>query len=155
MDKTADSTNRASGPQLKREQAAMLSHYELMHGLALISNLRLRKYLGLIEAQRAKKTVEEDPLDTLRKAMRQEASIKPKARMLWDENREIDLYTWGPLQLFFCVAWAFLDKYRYEVTSPPPEGGGFDLRLKSPKDLASDAGDSLDRLSHSARRPLP
>ncbi len=42
-----------------------------------------------------------------------------------------------------------------EVTSPPPEGGGFDLRLKSPKDLASDAGDSLDRLSHSARRPLP
>ena len=71
MDKTADSTNRASGPQLKREQAAMLSHYELMHGLALISNLRLRKYLGLIEAQRAKKTVEEDPLETLRKAMRQ------------------------------------------------------------------------------------
>ena len=42
-----------------------------------------------------------------------------------------------------------------DVTSPPPEGGGFDLRLKSPKDLASDAGDSLDRLSHSARRPLP
>ena len=110
MDKTADSTNRASGPQLKREQAAMLAHYELMHGLALISNLRLRKYLGLIEAQRAKKTVEEDPLETLRKAMRQEASIKPKARMLWDDNREIDLYTWGPLQLFFCVAWAFLDK---------------------------------------------
>ena len=55
----------------------MLSHYELMHGLALISNLRLRKYLDLIEAQRAKKTVEEDPLDTLRKAMRQEASINP------------------------------------------------------------------------------
>ena len=79
MDKTADSTNRASGPQLKREQAAILAHYELMHGLALISNLRLRKYLGLIEAQRAKKTVEEDPLETLRKAMRQEASIKPKA----------------------------------------------------------------------------
>ena len=119
MDKTADSTNRASGPQLKREQAAMLSHYELMHGLALISNLRLRKYLGLIEAQRAKKTVEEDPLDTLRKAMRQEASIKPKARMLWDENREIDLYTWGPLQLFFCVAWAFLDKYRYLSAQHP------------------------------------
>ena len=44
---------------------------------------------------------------------------------------------------------------KLEVTSPPPEGGGFDLRLKSPKDLASDAGDSLDRLSHSARRPLP
>ena len=119
MDKTADSTNRASGPQLKREQAAMLSHYELMHGLALISNLRLRKYLGLIEAQRAKKTVEEDPLETLRKAMRQEASIKPKARMLWDENREIDLYTWGPLQLFFCVAWAFLDKYRYLSAQHP------------------------------------
>ena len=57
----------------------MLSHYELMHGLALISNLRLRKYLDLIEAQRAKKTVEEDPLDTLRKAMRQEASINPRS----------------------------------------------------------------------------
>ena len=50
--------------------------------------------------------------------MRQEASIKPN-RMLWDENREIDLYTWGPLQLFFCVAWAFLDKYRYLSAQHP------------------------------------
>lgn len=113
MDRTADNTNRASGPPLKREQAAMLSHYELMRGLALISNLRLQKYLGLIKAQRAKKTAEEDPMDALRQAVRQEASIKPKTRMLLDANREIDLYTWGPMQLFFCVARAFLDRYRY------------------------------------------
>ena len=91
----------------------MLSHYELMRGLALISNLRLQKYLGLIKAQRAKKTAEEDLMDALRQAVRQEASINPKARMLLDENREIDLYTWGPMQLFFCVAWAFLGRYRY------------------------------------------
>ena len=41
-----------------------------------------------------------------------------------------------------------------EATSPPPKGGGFDLRLKSPKDLASDPGDSLEHLQQSARRPL-
>ena len=113
MDRTADNTNRASGPPLKREQAAMLSHYVLMSGLALISDFRLQKYLGLIEAQRVKKTAEEDPLDALRQAVRQEASLNPKARMLLDADREIDLYAWGPMQLFFCVAWAFLDRYRY------------------------------------------
>ena len=113
MDRTADNTNRASGPPLKREQAAMLSHYVLMSGLTLISDFRLQKYLGLIGAQRVKKTAEEDPLDALRQAVRQEASLNPKARMLLDADREIDLYAWGPMQLFFCVAWAFLDRYRY------------------------------------------
>ena len=43
---------------------------------------------------------------------------------------------------------------KFEATSPPPKGGGFDLRLKSPKDLASDPGDSLEHLQQSARRPL-
>ena len=91
----------------------MRSHYELLRGLAIISNLRLRKYLDAIQDHRAKKTPQEDMLHAVRKSIRQEASIDPKARMLWDANRELDLYAWGPMQLFFCVGWAFLDRYRY------------------------------------------
>ena len=113
MDRTEDNTNRERGLQLKREQAAMLSHYMLMRGLFLIWHIRFGMYLDLIEDQRARKTAEEDSMDALRQAVRQEASIKPKARMLLDADREIDLYAWGPMQLFFCVAWAFLDRYRY------------------------------------------
>ena len=113
MDRTADNTNRASGPQLKREQAAMLSHYELMRGIFLIWQIRFGKYLDLIEDQRARNAPVDESMHAVRQAIRQEASIDPKARMLLDADREVDLYVWGPMQLFFCVAWAYLDRYRY------------------------------------------
>ncbi len=63
------------------------------------------------------------------------------------------------VRTFDDVAELYLRDYaerqkRLEATSPPPKGGGFDLRLKSPKDLASDPGDSLEHLQQSARRPL-
>ena len=91
----------------------MLSHYELMRGLAVISELRLRKYLELLEDQRARDRTADEALRAVRQAIREEASVEPKARMLFDADRELDLYAWGPLQLFFCVAWAYLDRYRY------------------------------------------
>ena len=91
----------------------MLSHHELLHGLALISNKRLREFIDAIRNQRANKVAREDILDAVRQQMCQVASIDPKARIPWDANREVDLYAWGPMQLFFCVAWAFLDRYRY------------------------------------------
>ena len=91
----------------------MLSHYEVLRGLAIISNLRLRKSIDAIQDERAKKASQEDMLHAVRQSVRQEASTDPKARMLWDANRELNLYSWGPMQLFFCVAWAFLGRYRY------------------------------------------
>ena len=91
----------------------MLSHYELMRGLAVISELRLKRYLDLLEDQRARNRTEDESLRAVRQAVREEASVEPKARMLFDADRELDLYAWGPLQLFFCVALAYLDRYRY------------------------------------------
>ena len=91
----------------------MLSHYVLMHGLYLIWHSRFGMYLDLVEDQRAKNAPVDEAMHALRQAIRQEASIDPKARMLLDADREIDLYAWGPMQLFFCVAWAYLDRYRY------------------------------------------
>ena len=104
-------TNRKK--ELKREHAAMLSHVELLHGLAQISNARIRMFIDAIQCQRAKGTTAEDTMQAVRQAMCDAASLEPKARMLWDVNREVDMFVWGPMQLFFCVAWAFLQRYRY------------------------------------------
>ena len=52
-------------------------------------------------------------LHTIRRSLRQSASLAPKARIFWDTDREVDLYAWGPFQLFFCVACAVIDRYRY------------------------------------------
>ena len=99
--------------QLRKEHAAMLSHYALMRGLVIISDIRLGKYFNLVEDQRAKEQTEDEALRAIRQAIREEASLDPKARMLFDVDRELDLYAWGPMQLFFCVACAYLDRYQY------------------------------------------
>ena len=111
--------SKQQAKQLRREHAAMLSHYELMRGLSLISRIRLRKFLDLLEHQRAENRTEDETLRAVRQAIRQEATIEPKARMLFDADRELDLYPWGPLQLFFCIACAFLDQYRYLRNQDP------------------------------------
>ena len=91
----------------------MLRHYMLMRGLSVISDIRVRKYLDVVEDQRGKGRTDDELLRAIRQAIREEASIDPKARMLFDEEKELDLYAWGPMQLFFCVAWAYLDRYRF------------------------------------------
>ena len=91
----------------------MLSHYELMRGLALISQIRQARYVNLIGEERSKGRTGDEVLRAVRQATREEISIKPKGRVFFDAERELDLYAWGPMQLFFCVAWAFLDRYRY------------------------------------------
>ena len=91
----------------------MLSHYELMRGLALISQMRQVRYLDLLGEQRSKGRTTDEALRAVRQATREEMSIKPKGRVFFDADRELDLHAWGPMQLFFCVAWAFLDRYRY------------------------------------------
>ena len=91
----------------------MLSHYELMCGLALISEIRLVRYLDLLGDQRSQGRTGDEALRAARQTTREELAIKPKARVFFDADWELDLHAWGPMQLFFCVAWAFLDRYRY------------------------------------------
>ena len=122
----AQHTKRQKKKQLKKEYAAILSHYHLLNGLRLISNARLRRFLDAVQYQRDNPTSNEDMLRTIRRSLCQSAALTPKARMLWDADREVDLYAWGPFQLFFCVAWAVIDKYRY-LTRLHPELAVSDL----------------------------
>ena len=114
-----DSSKTRRKKELRREHAAMLSHFELMHGLAVISNARIRRFIEAVQDQRDKGTSDEDMLDVVRKAVCHSESIELKARMLWDANREVDLFVWGPMQLFFCLATAFLRRYGYLKTRYP------------------------------------
>lgn len=119
-------TKRQKKKQLKREYAAILSHYELLRGLALISNTRLRRFMDAVQYQRDNKTPGEDIMHTIRQSICQSASLEPKSRMPWDADREVILYSWGPFQLFFCVAWAFIDRYR-SLKRLHPEIAMYDL----------------------------
>ena len=58
----------------------------------------------------------------VRQAIREAAPVGPKARVFFDADRELDLHAWGPMQLFFCAAWAFLDRYRYLKDRHPSLG---------------------------------
>lgn len=122
----AQYTKRQKKKQLKKEYAAILSHYHLLNGLRLISNARLRRFLDAVQYQRDNPTSNEDILRTIRRSLCQSVPLTPKARMLWDADREVDLYAWGPFQLFFCVAWAVIDRYRY-LTPLHPELAFSDL----------------------------
>ena len=105
--------DRRQRKQLREELLAMLSHYELMRGLALISEIRQVRYLNLLGEERSKGRTGDEALRTVRQATREQMTINPKGRVFFDAERELDLYAWGPMQLFFCIAWAFLDRYRY------------------------------------------
>ena len=114
LDRTmAKHTKRQKKKQLKKEYAALLSHYHLLAGLRLLSNARLRQFLDAVQYQRDNPTSGEDMLRTIRRSLCQSRHLVPKARMLWDADREVDLYAWAPFQLFFCVAWAVIDRYRH------------------------------------------
>ena len=62
-------TDRRRARQLRGEFLAMLSHYELMRGLAVISELRLKRYLDLLEDQRARNRTEDESLQAVRQAV--------------------------------------------------------------------------------------
>lgn len=105
--------------QIKKEYVAMLAHYELLQGLALISSIRVRRFLGIVRDEGVEKINTLDGMNLIRGKMFEVASIQPKARMMWDVTREIDSYVFGPMQLFFCVSWAVIDRYRYLANQHP------------------------------------
>lgn len=98
--------------RISKEFIAIHSHYRMLRGLAFISGLRVRMFIDAIEAHRLDPMDLDDQVRAIRQTVREVASVDPKARMALDLNREIDLYVWGPMQLFFCVAYAFVERYR-------------------------------------------
>ena len=89
-----------------------MSHYHMLRGLALISEWRLRMLIDAIEVHHSTEDGPDDPLHPVRQTILETASLDPKSRMALDTNREIDLFVWAPMQLFFCVAYALVDRYR-------------------------------------------
>ncbi len=140
-------------------RAVDLIKQELGPGAVILNTKRIKKrrFLGLVPSLAFEITAasEPQPERVSKRPNRGEADKKG----VWKENPASSPGVLRAASTRSKTAGVRVPKQRIEVdlevTSPPPEGGGFDLRLKSPKDLASDAGDSLDRLSHSARRPLP
>ena len=104
---------RQKRKELKREYVAILSHYQLLRGLALISNMRIRQFLDVVQSEGRDKATTEDGMNVIRQKICQVAGLQPRARMLLDVPREIDAYVWVPMQLFFCAAWALVQRYRY------------------------------------------
>ena len=103
---------KISKKQLRKEHAVMLRRYHLFRGLAILSDLRIREYVEVMQELGLKKTETQDDL----MAVRELVSLKymnngPKARMLLDAYREIDIYIWGPLELCFCAAHVIVERY--------------------------------------------
>ena len=98
---------------LRREHRAMQSHLELLRGLLLLIELRISEHdaakqeLGIVDFE------DRESLYSLRMLLRYKYMPgETKARMILDEYQEIDMYVTGPLELFFCVAQAMVDRYR-------------------------------------------
>ena len=106
--------------RLRRELRAMHRHVAMLRGLVLLTELRLSEH-DAVKKELGLTTVEsKEPLNALRTLLR--TKFMPgdtKARMLFDEFQEIDLYITGPLELFFALAQAMVERYR-KLTAEDP-----------------------------------
>ena len=102
-----------SKQRLRREHRAMQGHLDLLRGLLLLTELRFNEN-NAAKKELAITTVEDrETLSALRALLRTEYMPgDAKARMLFDQFREVDLYVTGPIELYFCVAQAMVERYR-------------------------------------------
>ena len=98
----------------------MQRHLGLLRGLIFLTELRLSEH-DAVKKELGITTVEgREPLYALRTLL--QTKYMPgdaKARMLFDEFQEIDLYVTGPLELYFCLAQAMVERYRYLTADDP------------------------------------
>ena len=98
----------------------MQRHLTLLRGLILLTELRLSEH-DAVKKELGITTVEgREPLYALRSLL--QTKYMPgdtKARILFDEFQEIDLYVTGPLELYFCLAQALVDRYRHLTADDP------------------------------------
>ena len=106
--------------RLRRERAAMLRHLAMMRVLILLTEFRfteqgeVKKELGITELEGR------EQLFKLRTLLRDKyIPGSTKARMLFDEWQEIDMYVTGPFELHFCLAQAMVDQYQKLISEDP------------------------------------
>lgn len=109
-----------SRKQLQNEYAALLRHLQLLRGLGTLSVMRIQEYRDVTrELGFASVNTEAEDM-----AIRKQIRLKymkggPKARMLYDEFREIDTYVGGPVVLYLCMAQALVNRYQHLRISDP------------------------------------
>ena len=106
--------------RLQREHRAMQRHLALLRGLILLTELRFSEHES-VKKELGITTIEgSEPLHGLRTLLRNKYMPGgTKARMLFDEFREIDFYVTGPLELYFCLAQAMVERYRRLTAEDP------------------------------------
>ena len=98
----------------------MQRHLALLHGLMLLTELRLDEH-DAVQKELGITTVEgQEQLYAFRTLL--QTKYMPgdtKARMLFDKFQEIDLYITAPLELSFCMAQAMIERYRHLTADDP------------------------------------
>ena len=106
--------------RLRREHRAMQRHLALLRGLILLTELRFSEHEA-VKKELGITTIEgREPISAFRNML--QTKYMPgdtKARMLFDEFQEIDLYVSGPLELYFCLAQAMVERYRHLTAEDP------------------------------------
>ena len=106
--------------RLQREHRAILRHLALLRGLILLTELRFEEQEAVTEELGITKLEGREVLSRSRDLL--QTKYMPgdtKARMLFDEFQEIDLYVTGSLELFFTLAQAVIEWYR-KLTAEDP-----------------------------------
>ena len=98
--------------RLRREHRALLRHPALLCGLILLTELGLEEQ-DATEGELGITNLEgRETLSAFRNLLQTKYTPKDtKARMLFDEFQEIDLYVTGPFKLFFTLAQAMVERY--------------------------------------------
>ena len=101
----------------------MLKHLHLLRGLGILCVLRAEEDREVLQELGIKSGDTEAEVMAIRKQLRLKyMKGGPKARMLFDEFREIDMYTGGPIILFLCIAQAMVKRYQYLKNAYPDIG---------------------------------
>ena len=100
----------------------MQRHLAMLNGLILLYELRLTE-LDAVQRELGDLPIENESRWQVKPVLAKlKAEFMPghtKARMLFDEFSEIDLYVAGPLDLFFCLADAMVDRYKLLAREEP------------------------------------
>ena len=98
----------------------MQRHLALLRGLILLTELRIlehdavKKELGITTGEGREQL---SALRTLLKTKYMPGDTK--ARLIYDEFQEIDMYVAGPLELYFCLVQAMVERYQLLASEDP------------------------------------
>ncbi len=106
--------------RLRREHRSMQRHLALLRGLILLTELRFSEHDAVTKELDITTFEGREQIQAYRNLLQTKyMSGATKARMLFDEFQEIDLYVSGPLELFFCLAQAMVERYRRLTAEDP------------------------------------